>query len=72
MTPEARHHLNVLYLFSGAQTQADIRACLSALISEFNSPSAFPFAIDFALRETDLLRGGADTADWSRGQDLQS
>ena len=56
MKPGARHHLNVLYIFSGVQTQADVQACLSALISELNSSSAFPFVIDFALREFDLLR----------------
>ena len=58
MTPRPVRQMNVSYLFAGAPRKADLRACFSQLIANFNACDEFDFSVDLAMDEVDLLRGG--------------
>ena len=57
MTQRRRCQLNVLYLFAGAADNADVRACFSTLIHNFNACADFSILVDLRLTECDALAG---------------
>ena len=58
VTPWPVRQMNVSYLFAGLPRKADLRACFSQLISNFNACDEFDFSVELVMDEVDLLRGG--------------